>query len=71
MSTGSERITEQLTTAQQAREAAQRIRGLVLETPLVYSRAFSDLTGARVYFKLENRQTTGSFKLRGATNCLM
>ena len=71
VSTGSERITEQQATAQQAREAAQRIRGLVLETPLVYSSAFSDLTGASVYFKLENRQTTGSFKLRGATNWLM
>ena len=29
------------------------------------------MLGAKVYFKLENRQTTGSFKLRGATNRLM
>lgn len=71
MPIGSERVAGQQATAQQAREAAQRIRGLVLETPLLYSRAFSDLTGASVYFKLENRQTTGSFKLRGATNRLM
>lgn len=71
VSTGSERIAGQQATAQLAHEAAQRIRGLVLETPLVYSSAFSDLIGASVYFKLENRQTTGSFKLRGATNRLM
>lgn len=68
---GSERISGQQATAEQAREAAQRIGGLVLETPLVYSSAFSDLTGASVYFKLENRQKTGSFKLRGAANRLM
>lgn len=35
------------------------------------SPAFSDALGADVWFKLENRQTTGSFKLRGATNRLL
>jgi threonine dehydratase len=29
------------------------------------------MLGANVYFKLENKQTTGSFKFRGATNRLM
>lgn len=43
----------------------------MLETPLAYSQAFSEALGASVYFKLENRQTTGSFKLRGAMNRLM
>ncbi len=43
----------------------------VLRTPLVRSESFSRELGANVYFKLENRQTTGSFKLRGATNRLM
>lgn len=71
VSTVSERITGLRKTARDAREAALRIRGLVLETPLVYSSTFSDRTGCNVYFKLENRQTTGSFKLRGATNRLM
>ncbi len=65
----SESIVEK--TARESREASQRIAGLVLRTPLVYSEAFSDELGANVYFKLENRQTTGSFKLRGATNRLM
>ncbi|MBU2675700.1 MAG: threonine/serine dehydratase [Gammaproteobacteria bacterium] len=58
-------------TANRAQDALQRIRGFVLETPLVYSAAFSKLTGASVHFKLENRQTTGSFKLRGASNRLL
>jgi len=32
---------------------------------------FSDIICADVYLKLENQQYTGSFKLRGAANCLM
>lgn len=51
--------------------AANRIRGHVRETPLDYSPFFSELTGARVWLKLENLQLTGSFKLRGATNKLL
>lgn len=54
-----------------ADEAATRIDGIICETPLRRSAAFSDATGAEVYFKLENHQHTGSFKLRGAANCLM
>jgi len=51
--------------------AAERISSIVRETPLQRSDAFSDATGADVFLKLENRQHTGSFKLRGASNCLM
>jgi threonine dehydratase len=51
--------------------AATRIAGIIRETPLRYSATFSEATGAEIYFKLENHQHTGSFKLRGATNCLM
>ena len=54
-----------------AYEAARRTEGLVRETPLDYSPTFSDDLGAEVYFKLENLQHTGSFKLRGAANRLM
>ncbi len=58
-------------TAANAREAAKRIASLVERTPLVRSSSFSDELGADVWFKLENRQTTGSFKLRGASNRLL
>ncbi len=71
MSTGSNRIPDIKRTAREAREAAQRIRDFVVETPLRRSTEFSTALGANVYFKLENRQTTGSFKLRGATNRLL
>lgn len=51
--------------------AAARIAGQVRETPLLHSRALSEVTGATVLLKLENRQETGAFKLRGAANRLL
>lgn len=51
--------------------AAKRIAGRIVRTDLRRSTRFSDELGAKIYFKLENQQTTGSFKLRGATNKLM
>jgi len=51
--------------------AANRIAPYIRETPLDHSPYFSELSGARVYLKLENLQHTGSFKLRGAFNKLL
>lgn len=51
--------------------AANRIGAHVRETPLDYSPALSEKSGANVYLKLENLQHTGSFKLRGAFNKLL
>ncbi len=51
--------------------AAERIRPHITETPLIPSAVLSERTGATVLLKLENRQITGSFKLRGATNKLL
>ena len=48
--------------------AEKRIRPYIRETILEYSPHYSKLAGADVYFKLENLQHTGSFKLRGAMN---
>ena len=59
------------TIAREAELAAERLAGLVVETPLVFSPQFSSATGANVWLKLENLQDTGSFKLRGATNRLL
>ncbi len=49
-------------------EARARIGSHVRQTYLERSPAFSELTGANVFFKCENLQHTGSFKLRGAIN---
>jgi threonine dehydratase len=51
-------------------QAAERIAGRVLRTPLVRSDAISRLTGADVLLKLDNLQVTGAFKERGAANRL-
>jgi threonine dehydratase len=50
--------------------AADRIRPLIKRTPLIKSSALTEMAGGDVYLKLENQQTTGSFKLRGALNAL-
>ena len=47
--------------------AAQSVlRDVVKFTALERSKSFSSMSGAEVYLKLENLQTTGSFKVRGA-----
>lgn len=50
--------------------AAERIAGHAVRTPLLRSGPLSAVAGGDVYLKLENRQVTGSFKLRGALNAL-
>ncbi|OJF95589.1 hydroxyectoine utilization dehydratase EutB [Pararhizobium antarcticum] len=53
------------------RTASTRIAGRVSQTPMVHSAALEEQAGVAVYLKLEHHQTTGSFKLRGATNALL
>ncbi|RWK52743.1 hydroxyectoine utilization dehydratase EutB [Mesorhizobium sp.] len=52
------------------RAARERIAGKVERTPTVPSPSLSGHLGVPVYLKLEHRQTTGSFKLRGASNAI-
>jgi len=52
-------------------EARRRIAGRVCRTPMVASADLSERAGAPVHLKLEHRQMTGSFKLRGATNAVL
>jgi len=51
--------------------AAARIAPHILRTPVMRSPAFDARTGREVYFKCENLQTGGAFKLRGAMNVLL
>ncbi|WP_229428398.1 hydroxyectoine utilization dehydratase EutB [Microvirga pudoricolor] len=51
--------------------AAERIAGHVRRTPLDPSPSLSRSCGVPVLLKRESRQTTGSFKLRGATNAVL
>ncbi len=51
-------------------KAQSRLKGIVKETPLEHTKSFSSMSGANVFMKLENMQSTGSFKVRGAYNKL-
>ena len=47
-------------------EASEKVKEVVLPTNLIYSEYFSEQTGNKVYFKPENMQYTGAYKVRGA-----
>lgn len=49
-------------------KAYEIIKPIIKHTPLEKSKTFSKLTKENIYLKLENLQTTGSFKIRGAYN---
>ena len=53
-------------TLEKFEEASEVLKSVTLETKLVYSDYFSAQTGNRVYFKPENMQFTGAYKVRGA-----
>jgi threonine dehydratase len=55
-------------TLEEIQQARQALRGVTYVTPLQESGPLGDLLNARIFFKLENLQRTGSFKLRGAYN---
>ena len=51
-------------------EAHERIRARIHRTPVLTSVSLDKLAGAELFFKCENLQKTGSFKIRGATNAI-
>jgi threonine dehydratase len=51
-------------------EAHERIRPRIHRTPVLTSKSLDEKAGARLFFKCENLQKTGSFKIRGATNAI-
>lgn len=58
-------------TFQLIQEAARRIESRVHRTPVVTSRSFNERAGCEVFFKCENLQRAGAFKIRGATNKIL
>jgi threonine dehydratase len=57
--------------ADDVRAAADRIRPLARRTPVFTSAGFDAEAGARVFFKCENLQRGGAFKIRGASNLVL
>lgn len=52
------------------KQAAQRLQGVVRQTELIHSPYYSRLLATPLYFKCENLQHAGSFKIRGSYNFL-
>jgi len=50
--------------------AHKRIQPYIHRTPILTSSYFNELTGAELFFKCENFQKTGAFKVRGASNAV-
>lgn len=53
---------------QMIQEARERIGPRIHRTPVITSRQFNEVAGKEVFFKCENLQRAGAFKIRGATN---
>lgn len=53
-------------TLEKFEEASEIVEKVTQETKLIFSEYFSSLSGNKVYFKPENMQRTGAYKVRGA-----
>jgi threonine dehydratase len=60
-----------MVTLGEVEQAAQRIAGIARRTPVMTSRGFDAECGLRAFFKCENLQRGGAFKIRGASNFIL
>ncbi|RIV35334.1 threonine/serine dehydratase [Flagellimonas lutimaris] len=56
---------------QQLIDCHERIKPFIHNTPVLTSRLINEIAGADLYFKCENFQRMGAFKMRGAANAIM
>ncbi len=52
-------------------DTSKRIESLIHRTPVLTSELIDQMTGAQLYFKCENFQKMGAFKMRGAANAIL
>jgi threonine dehydratase len=62
---------ENIPTLEDIQNAHQRIRPFIHHTPVMSSSLINELAGCSIYFKCENFQKTGAFKMRGAHNAVL
>jgi threonine dehydratase len=55
----------------EVQDARERVRPYVHNTPVITSRLIDEISGAVIYFKCENFQKMGAFKMRGAVNAIL
>nr|WP_320119629.1 pyridoxal-phosphate dependent enzyme [uncultured Marinifilum sp.] len=58
-------------TKENLQETQQRIKPFVHRTPIMSSQLINEIAGVEIYFKCENFQKMGAFKMRGATNAIL
>lgn len=58
-------------TLEDVKKAAERIRPFVHRTPIITCQHLNNISGKSLYFKCENFQKIGAFKIRGATNAVL
>jgi len=61
----------EIPTIDDVRRAAVRIARYVHRTPVLTSRSLNEMCGAQIFFKCENLQKAGVFKIRGAANAVL
>lgn len=64
-------MTQTIPNLQTLKEAASRIAPYVHRTPVLTSQSLDQISGANLFFKCENFQKVGAFKMRGATNAVL
>ena len=52
-------------------EVHERIKPFIHQTPILTSQSINEISGAKLFFKCENFQRAGAFKMRGASNALL
>lgn len=52
-------------------KVSERIQPFIHRTPVLTSTLINDITGSNLFFKCENFQKMGAFKMRGATNAIL
>ncbi|MFT5237989.1 MAG: threonine dehydratase [Flavobacteriaceae bacterium] len=55
----------------EVQDARERVKSYVHNTPVITSRLIDEVSGAVIYFKCENFQKMGAFKMRGAINAIL
>ncbi|MGB8375025.1 MAG: pyridoxal-phosphate dependent enzyme [Salegentibacter sp.] len=56
---------------QELQQVYERIKPYIHRTPVLTSRLLNEISGAEIFFKCENFQKMGAFKMRGATNAIL
>ncbi len=62
---------EKIPSLSDIKRAHQRISSYIIHTPVLTSHSVDEIAGAKIFFKCENFQKIGAFKMRGATNVIM